>query len=179
LLNVMGSRTALKAAPVLELRAAALAGEGGGRGADKGESSMKKVLTIDDSATVRQLIRSMLEPEGYVVLEAADGLEGLEALRASAELLVVLLDYQMPNMDGGQLLQAVVDAGAPLTSHEYIVVSGFASTFPVEFIDLLRYLSIRVLPKPFESDALVALVAQAEQRLRTEAMEPLPVLPEA
>jgi CheY-like chemotaxis protein len=140
---------------------------------------MTQILTVDDSETTRTLIRSMLEPEGYTVIEAADGEEGLQALRASARPGVVLLDYQMPNMDGAEMLQAVIGEGAPLTHHEYIVISGHAGTFPLDFIDLLRHLSVRVLPKPFARPALVAAVAQAVERLSAPVAEPLPQLPDA
>ena len=126
---------------------------------------MTHVLVVDDSFTLRQLIRAILQPAGYDIIEAADGVEGLAALRSSAEPLVVVLDYQMPNMDGMEVLQAVTDAGGALLAHDYIVISANSATFPDSFIDLLRHLSIRVLPKPFEREALLSAVAQAAERL--------------
>ena len=126
---------------------------------------MTQVLVIDDSYTLRQLIRATLEPAGYRILEAADGAEGLVALRSSLEPLVVLLDYQMPHMDGMEVLQAVSQSGGPLLSHDYIVISANQATFPSAFIDLLRHLSIRVLPKPFERETLLATVEQAAERI--------------
>jgi two-component system chemotaxis response regulator CheY len=137
---------------------------------------MTQVLVVDDSETMRQLLRSMLEPQGYSVLEAADGVLGLEALRASDVPMVVLLDYRMPNMDGWQVLQTVASSGAPLTRHEFIVISTDASTFPSDFIELLRHMSIRILPKPFGQPVLTAAVAQAAERL---SLPPEPWLPEA
>jgi CheY-like chemotaxis protein len=130
---------------------------------------MTQVLVVDDSYTLRQLIRAILEPAGYRIIEASDGEEGLAALRSSAEPLVVLLDYQMPNLDGMEVLQAVSEVGGPLLSHDYIVISANQATFPSVFIDLLRHLSIRVLPKPFEREALLATVAQAAERLASPA----------
>ena len=140
---------------------------------------MTQVLTVDDSDTTRALIRTMLEPEGYTVIEASDGLQGLDVLRTSAAPGVVLLDYQMPNMDGAEMLQAVIGEGAPLTQHEYIVISAHAGTFPLDFIDLLRHLSVRILPKPFGRQTLVAAVAQAVERLNEPVPEPLPQVPDA
>ena len=140
---------------------------------------MTHILVVDDSLTFRLLLRSLLEPAGYTTQEATDGLEALDALRASAERLVVLLDYRMPNMDGWQVLQAVDAAGAPLTNHEYVVVSADLSTFPLDAVDLLRHISIRVLPKPFERRVLVSVVAQAAERLAAPPGDPLPELPEA
>ena len=126
---------------------------------------MMQVLAIDDSFTLRKLVRAILEPAGYEVIEAADGVEGLLALHASEGPLVVLLDYQMPNMDGMGVLQAVIAEGGALLAHDYIVVSANHATFPENFIELLRHLSIRVLPKPFDREALLTTVAQAVDRL--------------
>ena len=47
---------------------------------------MTQVLVVDDSLTLRQLIRAILEPAGYHVTEASDGVEGLATLRAQADL---------------------------------------------------------------------------------------------
>ena len=142
-----------------------------------GAAVMTRVLVVDDSASIRQLVRAMLEPEGYAIVEAADGVEGLAAMRASAERPVVLLDYQMPNMDGEGVLKEVLASGAPLAKLEYLVISANASTFPESFIDLVRYLSLRIIPKPFTRETLVAAVAQAAARLAAVPDEPIPDLP--
>lgn len=65
----------------------------------------KKILIVDDSATVRQQVRSALTPSGFEVLEAADGFEGLEAMDASQDLAAVLCDVNMPRMGGLQMLE--------------------------------------------------------------------------
>ena len=57
------------------------------------------VLVVDDDATLRQLLRRMLEPEGYTVVEAENGRVALERLREMAPS-VILLDLMMPEMDG-------------------------------------------------------------------------------
>jgi CheY-like chemotaxis protein len=59
----------------------------------------RPVLVVDDDAGVRQLLRRMLEPEGYAVVEAENGRVALERLREVAPS-VVLLDLMMPEMDG-------------------------------------------------------------------------------
>ncbi|HLZ22068.1 MAG TPA: response regulator [Ktedonobacterales bacterium] len=140
---------------------------------------MRQILLADDSLSIRQMIRAMLEPEGYFLIEATDGVEALAAMRMYTEPLVVLLDYQMPNMDGEDVLREVIGAGPPLSTHEYLVVSANASTFPDSFIDLLRHLSLRVIPKPFTRETLVTAVAQAAERLDAPPPEPLPNLPDA
>jgi len=59
----------------------------------------RPVLVVDDDAGLRQLLRRMLEPEGYAVVEAENGRVALERLR-DVSPSVVLLDLMMPEMDG-------------------------------------------------------------------------------
>jgi CheY-like chemotaxis protein len=61
------------------------------------------VLVVDDDATVRQLLRRMLEPEGYTVVEAENGRAALERLGEGSPALI-LLDLMMPEMDGFEFL---------------------------------------------------------------------------
>jgi two-component system chemotaxis response regulator CheY len=63
-------------------------------------------LVVDDSASVRRLVRRALEPEGYCVLEAADGRAALAVL-ADTDVALVLVDVHMPEMDGFALLEAL------------------------------------------------------------------------
>jgi two-component system chemotaxis response regulator CheY len=59
---------------------------------------MKKIMTVDDSASMRQMIAFTLERAGYEVLQAEDGKDGLAKL--SGEIDLFLTDLNMPNMDG-------------------------------------------------------------------------------
>jgi len=59
----------------------------------------RPVLVVDDDAGVRQLLRRMLEPEGYTVIEAENGRAAFERLREISPS-VILLDLMMPEMDG-------------------------------------------------------------------------------
>ena len=67
---------------------------------------MPRILVIDDNAAIRELLRFILEEEGYEVIEAADGAEGLQRY-LSAPTDLVITDLQMPGMDGLELLQAL------------------------------------------------------------------------
>jgi two-component system, chemotaxis family, chemotaxis protein CheY len=71
----------------------------------------KKILIIDDSATVRQQVRSALAQAGFDVLEAADGVEGLETINTREDLAVVLCDVNMPRMGGLQMLELAKATG--------------------------------------------------------------------
>ncbi|MBK1656668.1 response regulator [Paracraurococcus ruber] len=60
---------------------------------------MRTVLTVDDSASIRQVVANLLTNAGYRVVEAANGAEGLKQLQAGGVNLVVT-DLNMPVMDG-------------------------------------------------------------------------------
>jgi two-component system sensor histidine kinase and response regulator WspE len=66
----------------------------------------KRVLVVDDSLTVRELERKLLDRQGYRVEVAVDGMDGLNALRGGRFDLVIT-DIDMPRMDGIQLLAAI------------------------------------------------------------------------
>jgi two-component system cell cycle response regulator DivK len=64
---------------------------------------MKRILIVDDKATSRELLHTVLERQGYAISEAANGQEALEKVRAEAPDLV-LLDLQMPIRNGYEVL---------------------------------------------------------------------------
>lgn len=65
---------------------------------------MKKVLIADDKATSRELVRTVLEKDGYDVTEAADGIEALKNARDALPDLIIL-DLHMPGLDGFAVVQ--------------------------------------------------------------------------
>jgi two-component system chemotaxis response regulator CheY len=66
-----------------------------------------RALVIDDSRTVRAIIRSILQEMGMEVLEAGNGREALERLRQAPDLGLALVDWNMPVMDGLEFIKAV------------------------------------------------------------------------
>lgn len=66
----------------------------------------KIILTVDDSASIRQMVAFTLKSAGYTVIEAADGQDGLDKAKANAANLV-LTDQNMPRMDGLTLIKAL------------------------------------------------------------------------
>ena len=64
---------------------------------------MKKILIADDKATSRELLRTVLERQGYAISEAADGEEALQKALAETPDLI-LLDLQMPRRTGYEVL---------------------------------------------------------------------------
>ncbi len=62
-------------------------------------SAAKKILVVDDKATGRELVRTVLERGGFDIFEACDGLEALEAVHRIRPDLIIL-DLHMPGLDG-------------------------------------------------------------------------------
>lgn len=65
---------------------------------------LQTILAVDDSASMRQMVRYTLEGAGYKVVQAADGVEALEFARSDTVDLV-LTDVNMPRMDGIELVR--------------------------------------------------------------------------
>jgi two-component system chemotaxis response regulator CheY len=65
----------------------------------------KVILTVDDSASVRQLVRFTLSGAGYQVIEAVDGVDALRKLTVPVHLIVT--DLNMPQLDGIGLIREV------------------------------------------------------------------------
>lgn len=69
-------------------------------------SGEPRILVVEDDPDIRMILRAVLQREGYAVLTAADGEEGLRAVEAFVPDLI-LLDVMMPKMDGRQLCRTV------------------------------------------------------------------------
>ncbi|MBN9602562.1 MAG: response regulator [Afipia felis] len=67
---------------------------------------MATILTVDDSPSIRQMIKVVLGPAGHNVLEAGDGAQGLETAK-SAKPDLVITDLNMPVMNGLELIKAL------------------------------------------------------------------------
>ena len=66
----------------------------------------KRVMTVDDSATVRQVLQMTLEGAGYEVLQAVDGADALRKM-ASESVDMLVTDLNMPTMDGIALIKEI------------------------------------------------------------------------
>jgi two-component system chemotaxis response regulator CheY len=67
---------------------------------------MKTILTVDDSSSLRQMVRFVLRDAGFEVIEAVDGEDALSKLQGR-ELDLILTDINMPKMDGFELTRRV------------------------------------------------------------------------
>jgi two-component system, chemotaxis family, chemotaxis protein CheY len=81
---------------------------------------MSKVLLVDDSQTVRLVGRRIMSKFGFEVLEAEHGQSALEQIRQHPDVHAVLLDWNMPVMNGLDFLQAL--RGLPLPQQPIVVM---------------------------------------------------------
>ena len=73
---------------------------------------MPKVLIVDDSQMFREELRSILESAGYSVVEACDGFDGLQKAKANDDVDMILCDFNMPEMNGIQMVPLVKEMPA-------------------------------------------------------------------
>jgi two-component system chemotaxis response regulator CheY len=109
-----------------------------------------RALVVDDSQFVRVLLRRMLEERGMGCVEAADGCAGLDELRCGAPFDLVLVDWNMPQMDGLAMVKRMRAEG-----FETVKVLMVTTEAENEFI--LRALDAgadEYLMKPFDGEAL-------------------------
>jgi two-component system chemotaxis response regulator CheY len=66
--------------------------------------SMKKILIVDDSETIRQSVAAALEAAGFLVVQACDGLEGIDRIHTEKPAMVIL-DVNMPRLNGLDMLE--------------------------------------------------------------------------
>jgi CheY-like chemotaxis protein len=117
--------------------------------------SGKKVLIVDDEPNVVRVLKLMLERAGHKVRTAADGLQGLELLRA--ELPDVLItDIQMPRMDGRELVRSV-HAEMPQRGFDIYVMTSMTEREEREWVRQVP--RVAFLEKPVSPRQLVASLA--------------------
>jgi phosphoserine phosphatase RsbU/P len=93
----------------LGLAYASNAGDSSKTGLEKERELMasRRLLLVEDSSTMRRMLSSMLADAGYTVETANDGLQGLAKARMDPRPELILTDYEMPEMDGAGLCQAL------------------------------------------------------------------------
>ncbi|HEV8176919.1 MAG TPA: response regulator [Gemmatimonadales bacterium] len=121
------------------------------------------VLVVDDETAVRRFAARVLEREGYVVVEARDGIEALELLgKGGIAVEVVVSDIIMPRLNGVELMQTLASSYPDLP---VILMSGYATGALAE---LGIAAPCAILPKPFPSERLLEEVRRCSgQRDRT------------
>ena len=110
------------------------------------------ILVVDDDSDFRAGLRIALEMKGYQVEEAENGEAALATLADKAPLLV-LLDLQMPVMNGREMLQRM-RASVDLKDVPVVIISGFGFEWEAELMGAQGYIG-----KPFEPEELQKTIA--------------------
>ena len=123
-----------------------------------------RILVIDDEVGIRDSVRMILEYEGYEVVGAASGPEGLALVEKSVPDLV-LLDVKMPGMDGLEVLTRLkaIDESLPV-----VMISGHATLATA--VEATKAGAFYFIEKPLSTDVLLLQIRNAleQGRLRTE-----------
>jgi two-component system chemotaxis sensor kinase CheA len=85
-----------------------------------------KILVVEDSFTVRELQRSILEAAGYPVVTARDGREALQSIDRDGQIALVVTDLEMPRLDGLELTRAI-RASSTRSSLPVVIVTSHGS----------------------------------------------------
>lgn len=118
------------------------------------------ILSIEDQPDIRRLIRMTLEFKGYEVVEAGDGMQGLELARQSPPDLI-LLDVMMPGIDGHEVARRL-QADARTRDVPVVMISALGQTAEVEAG--LMSGALHYLVKPFSPWELLDLAARLVAR---------------
>jgi CheY-like chemotaxis protein len=120
---------------------------------------MIHILVIDDEASVRALVRQVLEEEGYLVSEAADGEEGLSQLQ-STPIDLVITDIFMPHKEG---IETIREMRRQFSNVKVIAISGGGRQSRLEppLSEAALFGAHHILAKPFTPQELRTVVNTA------------------
>lgn len=120
-----------------------------------------KILVIDDSRVIRNMVRDMLPKGNFQVLEAKDGVEGLNTINQERPNLI-MLDFLLPRMSGWEVfqqIQAQPDLRAPL-----VLMSGRKEEVTEKIPEPFEYFEF--IEKPFEQKELVNAIKSAMAKFK-------------
>jgi two-component system chemotaxis response regulator CheY len=109
-------------------------------------------LVVDDSRAMRMILRRIMSEQGYAVVDAADGQEALDVLEGGARPDVALIDWNMPNVDGLELVTRI------RKNPEWRSITLMMVTTESEYDQIVRALAAgahEYVIKPFTPDAIV------------------------
>lgn len=116
-----------------------------------------KVLVIDDSAAIRVMVREMLPKGNFEVLEAKDGVQGINLIRQERPTLI-MLDFLLPRMSGWEVYQQI-QQNSELQTIPLVLMSGRKEEVteklrePFEFFEFIQ--------KPFDQKILIEAIKAA------------------
>jgi two-component system, chemotaxis family, chemotaxis protein CheY len=113
-----------------------------------------KIMCVDDSSTIRMLVKKSLEPAGYEVLEAENGKEGLDK-SGSGGIGMFIVDVNMPVMNGFEFVGEIKKQGA----HASTPIVFLTTESSAEKKEMGKNLGVQGwIVKPFEPEPLLKIV---------------------
>lgn len=132
----------------------------------------RKILVIDDSRVIRNMVRDMLPPANFEVLEAADGIKGLEMIQKEKPWMI-MLDFLLPKMSGFEVYEALQQS-PDLIRIPLVLMSGRKEEVTSKIGEPFEDKYFVFIEKPFEQKELIPAIkkamALAEKRPRTSLM---------
>jgi two-component system chemotaxis response regulator CheY len=119
--------------------------------------SRNKILSVDDSAIIRRIIRSAVEVLKYDLVEASDGEEAIAKLHSEDNIKLILLDWNMPGMNGYEFLK--IAKGHNLFKNIPIMMVTTESE-KENIIKAVKAGVANYLVKPFTSEELIKKIMQ-------------------
>ena len=118
---------------------------------------MRQILIIDDDLQIRTLLKKIFEKEGFQVIEAQDGNEGIRQFREKGADLVIT-DLVMPEKEG---IETIIELKREFPDVKIIAISGGGLNLPDAYLDVARFLgAIHTFSKPFVPAELLDVVNQ-------------------
>lgn len=119
-----------------------------------------KILVIDDSKVIRMRVREMLPAGNFEVLEAKDGIEGLNLIRQERPNLI-MLDFLLPKMSGWEVFQQI-QTSSDLQTIPLVLMSGRKEEVTEKITEPFEYFAF--VEKPFEKKQLVDAIKEAMRK---------------
>ncbi|MEM8710162.1 MAG: response regulator [Planctomycetota bacterium] len=117
---------------------------------------MSKIIIVDDSATMRSQVRQALSSGNFELVEAVDGQDGLEKVNADASIDVMILDVNMPRMNGIELAEALSKNGRVAKGLKIVMLT---TEGHADLIQRAKAAGAKGwIVKPFKPDLLLAAV---------------------
>jgi two-component system nitrogen regulation response regulator NtrX len=122
-----------------------------------------KILVVDDEENIRKSLKMILEYEGHTFLEAADGEEALEIIDETVGLDLILLDIQLPGMDG---LEVLSELKKKPYSPEVIMISGHGTVQTA--VGATKLGAFDFIEKPLHRERVLLSIQHALNQKRLE-----------
>lgn len=130
----------------------------------------QKILVIDDSKVIRMRVKDMLPQGNITIIEAKDGLQGMNLIRSEQPNLI-MLDFLLPKMSGWEVYQEIQNS-PELHSIPLVLMSGRKEEVTEKLPEPFEYFAF--VGKPFEKKQLIEAIQDATKKARSRPVAAAP-----